>query len=755
LKANDIQARSASQVEPLHEEDSVQDELLAGECNFAQGHASSIKLKNMIKGGVLILALLLHSIAVSKGSEGAGGNPNKLVVLASVALNNQMVQAHITPGATRIASMSNTVQLNLDRDAVISFTWDRSFGKDLGAKFTPDTLEVVEVLESGRVPDYNSNRPDAKISLGARVTSVNEKTALADMIKELGTAQTVKIKMKPALSLTLVTPGAPQSDDSGLDMNNPSPCLWDGDQTCYAQRPYLLFVCHSAQPDDATVSLPEGTNLLNWISKGDLFMVRDAEHALVAISIMEGNKLPRTIGGHAIKVSGDTVNRYPCMGESGSAVATGIFRYNGPEDPGLKVVHHLLPDECLEWEDLMNVVQDQKVDLFAMMACRQPLPPISFGATRRLMDNASEHGALRPSRRLEAKQKWCPKGTKKVDVSPYIGEVGKASSIGSWRPPATQGALTSQDSMHLDPVYGPLERLVRLGNPVDFDFLAGGQVLNKDNVQLLYSIDISKGPCELATVPVSLTLATNLRNIDFSACNKLHTLPKYGWSTSVHLKALNVRGTAIEIIPDSLWDLPELKDIDISECGHLKLIPGRVFEREKAGDLTLHLDGSGWWQATTSTTTTTRTTTTATMTTKTTTVDPVVHEKLGKELWDAALAGDSDTATDLIQAGANLEYQNPDHYDSTPLMTAAYDGHLAVAEALIKARANLESKDKSGNKPLISAAWNGHLDIVEVLVEAGAEINVENDYGHTPLFLAEKYKRNDVVAYLRDHGGTT
>jgi len=117
------------------------------------------------------------------------------------------------------------------------------------------------------------------------------------------------------------------------------------------------------------------------------------------------------------------------MGDNSSDILTNIYRYDGPQSPGLKPVYRLLPGECLEWGDLMHVMEIQKVELLVMMACRVKPPPISF---RRLMANSSDHGALRsggpsPTRSLQEKEKWCPPDTTNpVGKIPAFGETAKA-----------------------------------------------------------------------------------------------------------------------------------------------------------------------------------------------------------------------------------------------------------------------------------------------------------------------------------------
>lgn len=59
------------------------------------------------------------------------------------------------------------------------------------------------------------------------------------------------------------------------------------------------------------------------------------------------------------------------------------------------------------------------------------------------------------------------------------------------------------------------------------------------------------------------------------------------------------------------------------------------------------------------------------------------------------------------------------------------------------------SGDAHGNTPLIAAAYGGHLEIVEFLVDkCGADITIKNDIGCSPIWIAAGYSKIAVLQFL-------
>ena len=56
---------------------------------------------------------------------------------------------------------------------------------------------------------------------------------------------------------------------------------------------------------------------------------------------------------------------------------------------------------------------------------------------------------------------------------------------------------------------------------------------------------------------------------------------------------------------------------------------------------------------------------------------------------------------------------------SSPLHQAAYNGNLAICEAILKKESDPQYSDEDGYTPLYWAAKEGHLDVVKFFLEKG------------------------------------
>lgn len=111
------------------------------------------------------------------------------------------------------------------------------------------------------------------------------------------------------------------------------------------------------------------------------------------------------------------------------------------------------------------------------------------------------------------------------------------------------------------------------------------------------------------------------------------------------------------------------------------------------------------------------------------------EDRLGHALIFAVQRNALPAARLLIRRGAPIETRESTMW-RTPLIVAAHDGSLAMAEFLLESGADVSAEDDFGNSALNVAAENGCVALVELLVAHGAELDHRNDLKWTPLISA-------------------
>jgi len=120
----------------------------------------------------------------------------------------------------------------------------------------------------------------------------------------------------------------------------------------------------------------------------------------------------------------------------------------------------------------------------------------------------------------------------------------------------------------------------------------------------------------------------------------------------------------------------------------------------------------------------------------------------------AAMQGDSEIASILIYAGANVRATTRlGAY--TPLHLASQNGSAAVIDALLTGGAPIGAATTTGATPLMLASAAGQAGAAQTLLEHHADPNTkENANGETALMFAAALDRVDVVKVLLQHGAT-
>ena len=103
----------------------------------------------------------------------------------------------------------------------------------------------------------------------------------------------------------------------------------------------------------------------------------------------------------------------------------------------------------------------------------------------------------------------------------------------------------------------------------------------------------------------------------------------------------------------------------------------------------------------------------------------------------ASAAGDLKVAQTLIDKGADvnaqLDVDDVEKKNKTPLHLAVNHSHLEVCQLLIQNEAKIDALDAKQNLPLHLAKKK---EIIELLIAKGSDLNLENADGNTPMKLA-------------------
>jgi ankyrin repeat protein len=122
----------------------------------------------------------------------------------------------------------------------------------------------------------------------------------------------------------------------------------------------------------------------------------------------------------------------------------------------------------------------------------------------------------------------------------------------------------------------------------------------------------------------------------------------------------------------------------------------------------------------------------------------------------ACRKGDRAVVLQLLKAGANIdavEEAEGFYKGATPLLLAILEGHVKVAQLLIRQGARQGIADEKGRFPLPSAAEKGYDLVVRDLIRAGGEPNLKSgDNEDTPLMLAAGLGHEKVVKVLLENG---
>ncbi|MET0215986.1 MAG: ankyrin repeat domain-containing protein, partial [Vicinamibacterales bacterium] len=119
---------------------------------------------------------------------------------------------------------------------------------------------------------------------------------------------------------------------------------------------------------------------------------------------------------------------------------------------------------------------------------------------------------------------------------------------------------------------------------------------------------------------------------------------------------------------------------------------------------------------------------------------------------DVAKAGNVEAVRTFLKQPKAANVATKD--GTTALHWATDLDNLAMAQALVRAGANVKVTNRYGVTPMYSAAVNGNAAMIELLLNAGADPNVALPEGETPLMTAARTGKATAVRLLLARGAT-
>jgi hypothetical protein len=117
----------------------------------------------------------------------------------------------------------------------------------------------------------------------------------------------------------------------------------------------------------------------------------------------------------------------------------------------------------------------------------------------------------------------------------------------------------------------------------------------------------------------------------------------------------------------------------------------------------------------------------------------------------------SGKATEIVETAHGTEGAGPGFIkdpDTTPLMTAAFQGHVDRLQQLIGEGQKVNAQDQLGNTALFGAVASGNIEALRFLIARGADVNARNVDGETALTAAAVSGHTDMVTELAERGAT-
>ncbi len=118
----------------------------------------------------------------------------------------------------------------------------------------------------------------------------------------------------------------------------------------------------------------------------------------------------------------------------------------------------------------------------------------------------------------------------------------------------------------------------------------------------------------------------------------------------------------------------------------------------------------------------------------------------------ARAVGQNDANKVRQLVGSGNSPNDTDENGRTGLHISAINGNLQIAAILLKAKAQVDVKDRLGNTALSYAADRNQVEMAQLLLDVGATVDAENRNGMTPLMVAASRGNGAIVQTLLAKG---
>lgn len=131
---------------------------------------------------------------------------------------------------------------------------------------------------------------------------------------------------------------------------------------------------------------------------------------------------------------------------------------------------------------------------------------------------------------------------------------------------------------------------------------------------------------------------------------------------------------------------------------------------------------------------------------------PAIHQRLNRQLWEAAAHGDASSAQNLLDWGADLDVTNT--VRQTALSSAVQNRHSATTQLLLNRGANPNLIEKNGIPPLVWAVdqWRNPQIVKAMLKRGGNPNSAATPSRRAVLFSAVVWRDSAIVQLLLNAG---